>query len=251
MNLSKIGRNIARIDNNAKKVYSVATPEDNEEHELKMINQSVIKEGKFVYTPNNEGRDTISVLGMSGSGKSYWIKQYCESYHKKHPKHEIFLFSEATEDPLFDGVSYIKRVDLNENVLSDPIEWTEFRDCLTVWDDIDAIKGSLKKFVFTLRDKLLKNSRKFGVSVVVSQHNYTDGHDSKTLLNESGTIVFFMGNNFNRSIQYLLSNYIGLNKEAIEKLKNTQTRATIYVKSYPQIIITDRMITTVNELSKK
>ena len=65
MNLSKIGRNIARIDNNAKKVYSVATPEDNEEHELKMINQSVIKEGKFVYTPNNEGRDTISVLGMS------------------------------------------------------------------------------------------------------------------------------------------------------------------------------------------
>ena len=119
--------------------------------------------------------------------------------------------------------------------MSDPIEWTEFRDCLTVWDDIDAIKGSLKKFVFTLRDKLLKNSRKFGVSVVVSQHNYTDGH----------------GNNFNRSIQYLLSNYIGLNKEAIEKLKNTQTRATIYVKSYPQIIITDRMITTVNELSKK
>ena len=66
MNLSKIGRNIARIDNNAKKVYSVATPKDNEEHELKMINQSVIKEGKFVYTPNNEGRDTISVLGMSG-----------------------------------------------------------------------------------------------------------------------------------------------------------------------------------------
>ena len=93
MNLSKIGRNIARVDNNYKKLYSIASPEDNSEHELKVFQEIRLKEGKFKYMLNNDSeRDTVCVLGSSGSGKSYWIKEYCETYHKKHPKNEIFLF---------------------------------------------------------------------------------------------------------------------------------------------------------------
>ena len=70
MNLSKVGRNIARVDNNYKKLYSIASPQENEEGELKVLQEIRIKEGKFKYMPNNESeRDTICVLGSSGSGK--------------------------------------------------------------------------------------------------------------------------------------------------------------------------------------
>ena len=251
MNLSKIGRNIARVDNNYKKLYSIASPEENEEGELKVLQEIRIKEGKFKYMPNNESeRDTICVLGSSGSGKSYWIKEYTETYHKKNPKNEIFLFSESDSDPLFDDVSWIKRVAINDELLKDPVEWTEFKDCLAIFDDIDALKGNIKKYIYGLRDKLLKNSRKFGVSVIVSNHNMTDGIDTKTLLNESNVIVFFM-QNYNRGIEYLLKNYIGLDKTGIQKLRNVETRATVYIKSYPNVIMTDRYITTLNELNKK
>jgi hypothetical protein len=73
---------------------------------------------------------------------------------------------------------------------------------------------------------------------------------TKNILNESNVVVFFMNNNFNRGIKYFLESYIGLDKKGIENLKKIQTRATVYIKSYPQIIMTDKHISTVNELSK-
>ena len=78
----------------------------------------------------------------------------------------------------------------------------------------------------------------------------TDGIDTKTLLNESNVIVFFMMN-YNRSIEYLLKNYIGIDKTGIQKLRNVQSRSTVYIKSFPNVIMTDRYITTLNELNKK
>ena len=57
--------------------------------------------------------------------------------------------------------------------------------------------------------------------------------------------------NYNRGIEYLLKNYIGLDKTGIQKLRNVETRATVYIKSYPNVIMTDRYITTLNELNKK
>ena len=48
----------------------------------------------FQHIPNkNTERDIIYVAGMSGSGKSYYIKKYAEEYHAQFPKNEIYLFS--------------------------------------------------------------------------------------------------------------------------------------------------------------
>lgn len=254
MNISKVGREIARIDGTKKSIY-IGSKEDNNEYDIKTFNELNLKSGQFVYQPKNEEgeRDTVYVAGSSGSGKSYWIKNYTVEYHKKFKSNKIYLFSESDEDPLFDKVTYIKRVKIDDGLLEDPIEYTEFENCLVIFDDVDALTGNIKKYIYGLLNKLLKNSRKFGVSVVVSNHNLTDGHQTKSILNECQTIVFFMHNNFNRGMQYLLNNYIGLDKKAIDKLKNDskfETRATVYIKSYPQIIMTERMITTINQLSQ-
>ena len=55
--------------------------------------------------------------------------------------------------------------------------------------------------------------------------------------------------NYNRSLKYLLENYIGLTKNVIQKLrKNSNTsRWTAYIKGYPSYIVQQKMITTVNK----
>ena len=78
MNLNKIGRCVAR---NGKRKYYVASPEDNEELDLKTFNKITLRDGKFQYNPNNETRDVIAVFGASGSGKSFWISEYVKEYH--------------------------------------------------------------------------------------------------------------------------------------------------------------------------
>jgi hypothetical protein len=47
----------------------------------------------------------------------------------------------------------------------------------------------------------------------------------------------------------MLENYIGLDKEAIKILKNNKSRATTYVKSYPNIIIQEKNIYTLPSLT--
>ena len=248
MNLDKIGRCIAR---NGKKKYYVASPEDNDELQLKTFNKITLRDGKFQYMPNNETRDVISVFGQSGSGKSYFISQFTHEYHTIYKKNHIYLLSECPEDEVFDEKPYIKRILINEELLEDKIEWDEFKDCLVILDDVDALSKEYKKYIDELRNKLLKNARKNNVSVCISNHNFTDGISTKNTLNESNVIVFFMNNGFNRGIKYFLESYVGLDKKSIQNLRKLgQTRATVYIKTYPQIIMTDKHITTVNELSK-
>ena len=127
-----------------------------------------------------------TLCGSAGSGTSY------------------FVISENDEDPAFDKLDYVKRIiieDLHEN----PLDWREFQECLIIFDDIDSIKGKLGKTIDELRDKLLKNSRKFKVSVTSTSHDVC-GIKLKSVLNESKTIVFLMLN-YNRSLKYLLENY--------------------------------------------
>ena len=73
------------------------------------------------------------------------------------------------------------------------------------------------------------------------------GRETKSVVNESKIIVFFMLN-YNRSLKYLLENYLGLGKNSIQKLrKNSNTsRWTAYVKGYPSYLVQQKLITTVN-----
>ena len=55
--------------------------------------------------------------------------------------------------------------------------------------------------------------------------------------------------NYNRSLKYLLENYIGLGKNAIQKLRqhSSKSRCTAYVKGYPSYLVQQKLITTVNK----
>ena len=242
-NLEKDGDKIAVInsDKRQKKLYFSESDDGKEEIVLKPNEQ-------FMLSPDKTcERTTMYVCGSAGSGKSYFVAQFCEEYHKTFKSNPIYLISENDQDKAFDSKDYIKRIEISD-MDSNPLDWKEFSDCLIIFDDIDSIKGKLGKTIDELRDKLLKNSRKFRVSVISTSHDAC-GIKLKSVLNESKIIVFFMMN-YNRSLKYLLENYLGMSKHVIEKLKNSKSRWTAFIKSYPSYLIQQRHIITVPKLER-
>ena len=254
-NFSKVGEKIAIIDKSLKykrknKIYLNNSKDTSDDQFIKQFDNITLDEGEFMLSPDKDNeRTTMYVFGFAGSGNSYFVAQYVQEYHKTFKNNMIYLISENDEDPAFDKLDYVKRIiieDLHEN----PLDWREFENCLIIFDDIDSIKGKLGKTIDELRDKLLKNSRKFKVSVISTSHDAC-GIKLKSVLNESKIIVFFMLN-YNRSLKYLLENYIGLGKNAIQKLRqhSSKSRWTAYVKGYPSYLVQQKLITTVNHFEE-
>ena len=253
-NFSKVGNKIAVINNSTKykrknKIY-INNDKPYDEDIIKEFDNISFNDGELMLSPDKDDeRVTMYVCGSAGSGKSYFVAQYVAEYHKTFKDNLVYLVSENNEDPAFDKLDYVNRI-IIDDMYENPIDWKEFENCLVIFDDIDSIKGKLGKTIDDLRDKLLKNSRKFRVSVISTSHDAC-GIKLKSVLNESKIIVFFMVN-YNRSLKYLLENYIGINKTAIQKLRKdaNKSRWTAYVKGFPSYLIQQKMITTVNKFEE-
>lgn len=249
LNINNEGRQIACIKDNKKlnKVIISVSEENNLDEINKSFQDLKLSEGQFQYMPDKErDRDTIFICGAAGSGKSYWAAQYIKEYKKTFKDNAIYLISEGSDDPCLDSIKELKRIKVSKELLEDPIEYTEFENCLVIFDDTDALTGKLGKYIYELRDKLLKNSRKKKVSVITTNHTCS-GLELKSVLNESNVIVFFMAN-YNRSLKYLLENYVGLNKDGIKALKQNKSRWTAFIKSFPNVIIQEKNIMTLSKI---
>jgi GTPase SAR1 family protein len=247
LNNSGIGQEIAIIKNNPKYKKTKFFVSDTEDKKINGFESFHLDDGVFQYVSDEDrDRDTIYICGSAGSGKSYWTGEYCKEYYKRNKNNPIYLISEGSADPALDDLKNLQRVKVDDSLIEDPIEWTEFENCLVIADDIDAYTGKLKKYIYGLIDKLLKNARKNKVSVIMTSHSCT-GLELKGILNEANVIVFFP-KNWNRSLKYLLESYVGLNKEAVKKLFKHKSRWCAFVKSFPNVIIQEKNIQTIGQL---
>lgn len=207
-------------------------------HEFKELNLN--ENYEFQVIPNFDAeRTTLYICGMAGSGKSYFISGYIKQYAVLYPNNPIYIFSEKEYDEQLDSCKNTKRVKLSED-LSD-INYLEFSNSCLLFDDIDSLDKKIKNVVYAIRDKALKLGRSARISVISTAHNATDGKESKVLLNEAQIIVFFMAN-WNRSLKYLVEQYLGMTKEDIKRAKKNKSRWSAYFKSYPNVIAQHRNI---------
>jgi hypothetical protein len=260
-NLHNIGKPIALIKSDKKTKYKntiISLNEDDSDSDEEMLNKTSfsnlkIKDGNFMYVfdPKFGFRTTHYICGANGSGKSFYLASYIkDSFYKYFPKdYPIYLFSEKEEDEAFTGIT-MKKIKIDKELVTDPLNFNDFANSLVIFDDVDAITGDIGKAIVELRDKILKNGRSIKISCIITNHTFTDGKYTKSMLNECECITFFF-RNYNRSLKYLLENYIGLNKDAINILKGAKSRATTYVKSYPNVIIQEKAIYTINSLIKE
>ena len=197
----------------------------------------------------SQEREVVYVSGMSGSGKSYFCRQYIEKYHKKYPKHNVYVFSSLPSCATLDKLKYLKRIKINEpEFMSRTLTANEFKKSLVLFDDIDVISNKrIKQKVYEIMDSINQIGRHHNVTCLVTSHNACAGKDTRTILNESTSIVLFPKSSGNKTLNYISDCYIGLDKEQTKSLKKVSGRYVCIVRKHPRCMFSERHCETIND----
>lgn len=243
MNYEKCGNSIAVIKSNSidKIIYNEYDDKDNiktyfEELELND------KDEHFQLIPSKKReRDILYICGSSGSGKSYFTVQYVLEYHKIFPKNKIYVISSLKEDETLDKLKFIKRIKLDDKFLNVDLNIKDFKDTLVIADDIDVLKNKfIRSKVYNIIDEILEIGRHTKTSLIMTNHLVTNRGDTRRILNEAHSITYFPKTLGGRSLKYLLTDYLGLDKEQLVRLKTIKSRAITVIRSYPKIILSEK-----------
>jgi hypothetical protein len=207
-------------------------------------------QGKFQYIPDeNKERFIAYIVGASGSGKSFFASQLANEYKKLFPKNPVYLLSYLDNDSSIDQVKGIKRIKLNDEFIDTDLDASDFSDSLVIWDDTDCITD--KAMILKLRDllgKMLNTGRHCRNSVIYLSHIACNGLQTKGILNECHSLTFFNATLGGRTKNYLLNQYLGLNKKQIEAVDKIEGRAITICKTYPMVLITEKEIKFIKNL---
>ena len=211
LNFECIGSPVAIIKNTDSKRKGtgifIASPEEKDQimhpfNEYSLSN----KEQKFKLAVNDTiERQILYVCGASGSGKSYFTREYVEQYKKIYPSRPVYLFSALTEDDSIDKIKDLQRINLTTDIIEDHLSADDFKDSMVIMDDIDTLQNKkIRKAVLDIQASILQTGRHFNVSCVITSHVCCNGAETRLVLNESHSIIFFKDAMPQRSLKYLL-----------------------------------------------
>jgi hypothetical protein len=185
-------------------------------------------------------REVGMVCGQSGSGKSHYIKNYCKEYKKAYKNREIYMFSNLSSDETLKDLK-IKRIKIDNTLLTEPLVVEDFKDSLVLFDDIDVIRDkNYKNAVYQLMNEILETGRHFNVSCIMTVH-YPNKPNIRTMLNECHWFVYFPWGAI-KSTHYVLENYLGVDKDNLKKIKATKSRWACIFRNFPQAVLTEKYI---------
>lgn len=240
LNIDKVGRPLARIEGGKYKNKIISVSDKTDDNITKDYTNIKITDGKFQQIPNTETeREILYITGASGSGKSYYTKNYCIEYKKAFKKRDIYMFSALSEDTTLDSIN-LKRVKIDDSLISDPIDVALFEESLVIFDDIDVIGNKKhREAVYTVLNQVLEIGRHFKISCIITNHLPTAGKDTRRVLNECSAVVYFPHSGSLRQLRYLLEQYVGLDKLDMIKAKKSKSRWATIFKNYPQVMMTE------------
>jgi len=241
---------VCKGGNMAGKYISVDTEKTLDSGE-KTYQDITLSSGKFQPTMNyNKERFVGYIVGSSGSGKSYYIKEWVKQYKKRFKKNPVYVLSSLSEDETLDEIKP-KRVILDDAFAKEKIDLEMYRDCLVIFDDTDTItEKHIKDAVYKLMNSILNTGRHFNTSIWCVNHTPTGSKaETKVILNEAHTITFFPAN-MNRQLSYLLENYCNLDTKAIKKIMKMEHRWITIYRMYPQVMIADNHITMLRNITQ-
>ena len=197
---------------------------------------------KFQPIPNPEvERQIIYITGASGSGKSVFSKNYCKEYRKIFPSRPIYIFSSVGEDTSVDDIPDLHRIRLDADFMREDFEIDDFKDSLVLFDDTECISDKkLNAKVVGILNIILETGRHTNTSCLYTSHIACGGNQTKKILNEAHSVVFFPLTLGGRSLKYLLESYYGLDKAQIKKIKKLESRWVMFSKTYPRVVMAER-----------
>ena len=142
----------------------------------------------------------------------------------------------------------LKRVKIDEDLISNPIDVKEFENSCVVFDDFDVIGAKpIREAVIKVMNQILELGRHHHITCVITNHLSTNGKDTRRVLNEAHTITYFPSSGSVKGINYLLQTYCGMDKKDILKAKKTKSRWITIYKHYPQIMMGEKNIWLLSE----
>jgi len=185
-------------------------------------------------------KQCLYICDQSGSGKSFFVMNYCNQYKVTFPKRNMYVISSIAEDKSTDSLKP-KRINvMHSKFMFDEFAAKDFKDSLVIADDVDVFPTKIKKKVLSIINSFLQIGRHFNVSLCFTTHNPTNGAETKVLLAEAHIITVFAKITSNRALKYLLDNYLGMDKSQIAKLKKMKSRAVSVIRGYPQVMLGDQ-----------
>ena len=225
-----------------KKINSLLTNRDDNmnDHEFKIYDSGTLQP-----LPRFNKTERIYITGQTECGKSYFIKQFLKQFRKVYKKEEdkpIYIFSDVEEDEEIDAIPNITRFALDEELEEkDTIDPRNFADSICVFDDIDSIQNKkIYKLICNFRDALLRRGRHENISVIITNHLSTDFRNTRIILNECNSIVIFPHSGSTHGMKYLLTKYVGLDKNGIKKVLSLPSRWVLIHKNSPQYIMYEK-----------
>ena len=196
-------------------------------------------------------RSILYITGPSGSGKSYYTRNYILEYKKLFPKNNIYIFSSLDSDETLDKIPKIKRIKFTEKFLLFDFKIIDFTNSLIVFDDIDAETSKVRKAkIYGILNMVLNTGRHERVSVVYTSHLSCAGNETKLILSECHSVTVFVKNMGNRSLKYLMDSYFGLDKHQINYIKKIDSRWVTLIKTYPSVLISEKLGVVLNTITK-
>jgi GTPase SAR1 family protein len=242
LNVEKIGRPLASIEGDGylkgKQIW-VATGSDKPKEGFPRL--ELPEEFHFQQIPNTKSeREILYLTGASGSGKSTYIRKYCEKFKKSYPDRDIFLFSSLKEDESLDAVKPL-RVKMDDSVYKNPIKPEDLKESLVIFDDCDVLSDKkIRDAIMSLSNQVLEIGRHYKISACYVSHLPTNKGDTRRILNEAHSIIYFPHSGSLRGTRYLLEQYVGLDIKQIMEIKKMDTRWCCIFKNYPQVVMTER-----------
>ena len=186
-------------------------------------------------------RSVLYITGQSGSGKSFYTRNYISEFRKSYPKREVYVFSSLDDDPTLDRLKFLKRIKVRKpEFLSAEISTEDFANSLVIFDDTDCIADKkIKIKVYSILTSILQTGRHFNISVIYTSHNAACGNETKTILNECTSLTVFPRNLGGKTSKYVLESYLGLSSAEIKRLRAADSRWATIVKCYPQVVLTE------------
>lgn len=197
---------------------------------------------------DEEKNERMYICGESGCGKSYnMIRKYTELFHQKYPKSKILLFSSKLEDRALDDLKYIERVNIDEDIVNNPLSVLELsglsKPLLTIFDDIEDFPNKkITKEIQRLRDEIMRNGRSSGIYILYTHHDPCNYKDTKSQIFEATSIATFPKQSGDGAYNYLYDKKLHLDKNIIKSINKTKSKFVLINKGNPKYILSDRYI---------
>jgi len=227
-------RNIEPLDDSISDLYQLA---------VKNKHKSItLREGTFSPLPSGKGREVIYITAPSGAGKSTWISKYAKNYLKMYPGNRVILLSRLGKDEVLDQIKGLRRLPLNQEIVEHPINCQEeLRDTLVIFDDVDTMKGkAVKKALMELQDDILQVGRHSNTSILISSHLTTNYKETRVVLAESHKVVVFPRASSAHSLRYLLTKYVGVEKQDLSKIMRSPSRWVQVHRNFPRFVLGEK-----------